>query len=76
MEKIYKTKRGFTLVEIMLVVAILVILASVGFISWVEGLERSENLQNRDTSKFVTHVQSQNNHIRRDMLSSTPRYSV
>ncbi len=76
MEKIYKTKRGFTLVEIMLVVAILVILASVGFINWVDGLQKSQNVQDRDTSKFVTKVQSQNNYIRQSMLPARSGYSA
>ena len=76
MEKIYKTKRGFTLVEIMIVVAILVILASVGFINWVDGLQKSQNVQDRDTSKFVTQVQSQNNYIRQSMLPARSGYSA
>lgn len=77
MKKISKTnKGGFTLIEIMLVVAILVILASLSWIAWSDSLERHKNAQAREESKFMTQVQSQSDYVRHSMLSGTPSYSA
>lgn len=76
MKKFYKTnKLGFTLVELMCVIAILIILTGIGFINWRDGIARGEDVQSRDSAKFVTQVQSANDNIRHNMLSGTPRYS-
>ena len=76
MKKISKTnKGGFTLIEIMLVVAILVILASLSWIAWSDSLERHKNTQARESAKFMTQVQSQSDYVRHSMLSGTPSYS-
>lgn len=77
MKKITKVnKGGFTLLELMLVIAILVILAGLSFISVTDALNRHRNTQAREESKFMTQVQSQADHVRHSMLSGTPRYSA
>lgn len=77
MKKINKAnKGGFTLIEIMLVVAILVILAGLSFISVTDSLNRHRNTQAREESKFMTQVQSEADYVRHSMLSGTPRYSA
>ena len=77
MKKITKVnKGGFTLLELMLVIAILVILAGLSYITVSEALDRHRNTQAREESKFMTQVQSQADHVRHSMLSGTPRYSA
>ena len=77
MKRISKVqKKGFTLLEVMLVVAILCILAGLGFISVTDGIARGEATKSRDESKFMTQVQSQTDYIRHSMLSSTPAYTT
>lgn len=76
MKKISKVnKGGFTLIEIMLVVAILVILAGLSFISVTDSLNRHRNTQAAAESKFMTQVQSEADYVRHSMLSGTPHYS-
>lgn len=76
MKKLSKVeKKGFTLVEVMLVVAILVILTSLSFINVGDAINRARDRQDRESDKFVTQVQSQADYIRGSMLASTPRYS-
>jgi len=77
MEKISKRdKKGFTLVEMMIVVAILVILAALTFTGAAQSVANSKSKGANEESRFVTQVQSQNNYIRRSMLSGSPRYSA
>jgi prepilin-type N-terminal cleavage/methylation domain len=77
MKKLTKIqKRGFTLLEMVLVVAILVILASLSFINFTDSLQKSRDRQAAEESKFVTHVQSQADHVRRSILSREPRLST
>ena len=77
MKKISKVnKGGFTLIEIMLVVAIIVILASLSFISVSDSLNRHRNTQAAAESKFRTQVQSQTDYIRHGILSGTPSYGA
>ena len=77
MKKLNKIqKRGFTLLEMVLVVAILVVLASLSFINVTDSLQRSRDRQSIEESKFLTHVQSQADHVRRSILSQTPRLST
>ena len=77
MERINKIdKKGFTLVEMMIVVAILVILAGITTFSVVNAVKRGKNTQANEESKFVTQIQSQTNYIRRSMLSGSPHYST
>ena len=77
MEKINKvSKRGFTLIEMMIVVAILVILASITFLNASEAIKNSKNNAAAEESRFVTQVQSQANYIRRSILSGSPHYSA
>lgn len=76
MKRISKVnKGGFTLIEIMLVVAILVILASLSYISITESLNRHRNTQAAAESKFKTQVQADADYVRHSMLSGTPHYS-
>ena len=77
MEKINKRdKKGFTLIEMMIVVAILVILASITFINAADAIQRSKNNATAEESRFVTQVQSQADYIRHSMLSGSPRFSA
>ena len=77
MKKITKVnKGGFTLLELMLVIAILVILAGLSYISVSDALARHRNTQAREESKFMTQVQAQAAYVRHSMLSGTPRYSA
>ena len=77
MEKINKRdKKGFTLIEMMIVVAILVILASITFLNAADAIKRSKNNATAEESRFVTQVQSQADYIRHSMLSRSPRYSA
>ena len=77
MEKINKRdKKGFTLIEMMIVVAILVILASITFLNAAEAIQRSKNNATAEESRFVTQVQSQADYIRHSMLSGSPRFSA
>ncbi len=77
MEKINKRdKKGFTLIEMMIVVAILVILASITFLNATDAIRRSRNNAAAEESRFVTQVQSQADYIRHSMLSGSPRYSA
>ena len=71
-----RQKHGFTLLEMVLVVAILVILASISFINVTDSLQRSRERQSLEESKFMTHIQSQAEHVRRSILSRTPRLST
>ena len=76
MEKINKRdKKGFTLLEMMIVVAILIILVSITVFNVADAVQRSKNKATAEESRFVTQVQSQANYIRHSMLSSTPRYT-
>lgn len=77
MEKINKRdKKGFTLIEMMIVVAILVILASITFLNAADAVQRSKNNATAEESRFVTQVQSQTEYIRHSMLSGSPRFSA
>ena len=77
MKKISKVnKGGFTLIEIMLVVAILVILASLSFISVSDSLNRHRNTQAAAESKFRTQISAESDYIRHSMLSRTPSYGA
>ena len=77
MEKINKRdKKGFTLIEMMIVVAILVILASITFLNAAYAIQRSKNNATAEESRFVTQVQSQADYIRHSMLSGSPRFSA
>ena len=77
MKKITKAnKGGFTLLELMLVIAILVILAGLSYISVNDALARHRNTQVREESKFMTQNQSQNDYIRHSLLSGTPHASA
>ncbi|MBR4493535.1 MAG: prepilin-type N-terminal cleavage/methylation domain-containing protein [Saccharofermentans sp.] len=77
MEKINKRdKKGFTLIEMMIVVAILVILASITFLNAADAIQRSKNNATAEESRFVTQVQSQADYIRHSMLSGSPRFSA
>lgn len=69
-------RRGFTLIEMMIVVAIVVILAGLTFINASDSIRRSKNGQSAEESRFVTQIQSQADHIRYSMLSHAPRYSA
>ncbi|MBQ0011790.1 MAG: type II secretion system protein [Clostridiales bacterium] len=51
MKKIQKNKKGFTLVEMVLVIAIIVILAAVVFFSVADYLKKARSA----TSKIATH---------------------
>ena len=76
MKKINKVRKaGFTLIEMVLVIAIIVIMASIGWISWQTTWTRSQSASARDSAKFVTQVRSVNDNIRYSMLSGTPAYS-
>lgn len=77
MKKLRKNnKSGFTLIEMMVVVAIIVILAGLTFINASDSIRKSRNAQSAEESRFVTQVQSQADHIRYSMLSQAPRYSA
>lgn len=77
MEKINKRdKKGFTLLEMMIVVAILIILVSITVFNIADAVQRSKNKATAEESRFVTQVQSQANYIRHSMLSGSPRYSA
>ncbi len=76
MKRLHKTnKGGFTLVELMAVIAIIVILAAISFINVTDAMNHDEEVSDRDSAKFVTQVQSVNDNIRHSMLSGTPAYS-
>ncbi|MCQ2515342.1 MAG: type II secretion system GspH family protein [Saccharofermentans sp.] len=73
MRRFNKTdKKGFTLIEIMLVVAIIVILASVGFMSIGDTIANAKRNESLQESKFQVRAQSHNDSVRRNMLSGTP----
>ena len=77
MKRINKTgKKGFTLLEMMVVVAIIVVLAGISFISVSDAITRSKAHQSNEESRFVTQVQSQADYVRFSMLSGTPRFSA
>ena len=77
MEKINKRdKKGFTLLEMMIVVAILIILASITVFNIADAVQRSKNNATAEESRFVTQVQSQTEYIRHSMLSGSPRFSA
>lgn len=77
MKRIIKTtKKGFTLLEMIIVVAILVILAGISFVNVTDSIHKAKNRQSSEESKFVTQVQSQADYCRRSILSKTPRLSV
>jgi len=65
MKKMYKTKRGFTLVEMVLVIAILVILAMVlvlnisNFLDRAKGAASSVSLHNWSISSIDAEIQAQ-----------------
>lgn len=61
-------KRGFTLVEMMLVVAILIILASLTFLNVGDAITKAKERQSTESDKFVTQVQAQNDYIRDSMM--------
>ena len=68
MRKIQKRKVGFTLVEMVLVIAIIAILASVLFISvnkYLDTARSAENKVNSDNSSFS----SANSQINQDFIS-------
>jgi len=75
MKRINKTtKKGYTLLEVMLVVAILTILASIAFINVGDTIENAKNRQSNEQSKFATQVQEQNNYIRGSILYGSARH--
>lgn len=75
MKRINKTnKMGFSLIEIMLVVAILVILASIAFINIGDTLHNAKMNQSNQQSKFQTQVEEQNNYVRNSILYSSTRH--
>ncbi len=77
MKKLKKVqKKGFTLIEVMVVVAIIVIMAGITFINVSDSIHKAHERQDREQSKFVTQVQSQAEYIRYSMLSGTPRLST
>ena len=73
MKKITKitSKKGFTLVEMMLVVAIIVILAAVGFISIGTVLQTTKKKQNDYKSSHIPAVDSKAGSVRA-IMNSTP----
>ena len=73
MKKIRKAnKAGFTLLEIMLVVAILVVLTGITYIGVDEAINRSKNQQETASDKFVNQLREQTDYIRTSMLRGTP----
>ena len=77
MKKITKVnKGGFTLLELMVVIAIIVILSGITFFNFFDAKARHEATQSAAEDKFVTQFQSQTDHVRHSMLSGTPRYSA
>ena len=77
MKKLKKVqKKGFTLIEVMVVVAIIVILAGITFINVSDSIHNAHDRQDREESKFSTQIQAQAEYIRYSMLSGTPRLST
>lgn len=77
MKKIRKAnKAGFTLLEIMLVVAILVVLTGITYIGVEDAINRSKNQQDTASDKFVNQLQSQTDYIRTSMLRGTPAHGA
>ncbi len=77
MKKLKKVqKKGFTLIEVMVVVAIIVILAGITIINVSDSIHNAHDRQDREESKFSTQIQAQAEHIRYSMLSGTPRLST
>ena len=77
MKRMNKTNRkGFTLLEIMVVVCILCVLAGLSFISVSDAINRSTAMRSAEDSRFVTQVQSQADYIRFSLLSGSARYSA
>lgn len=68
MKRIHKSKKGFTLIEVFLVVAIIVILAVVLFIS-ISGYINSANKLNTVASMQGSSFSSQNNKINSDFIN-------
>ncbi|MCQ2528629.1 MAG: prepilin-type N-terminal cleavage/methylation domain-containing protein [Saccharofermentans sp.] len=72
MKKITKiSKKGFTLVEMMLVVAIIVVLAGVAFVSIGTVLRDSKNKQNQYKSSHIPAVDSKAGSVRQ-IMNTTP----
>ena len=77
MKKINKVRKaGFTLIEMVLVIAIIVIMASIGWISWQTTWTRSQSASARDSEKFMHQMQSQADYVRLSMLSGTPAFAT
>ncbi len=75
MKRVNKTtKKGFTLLEVMLVVAILTILASIAFINVGDTIEHAKMNQSSQQSKFQTQVEEQNNYVRNSILYASARH--
>lgn len=75
MKRVNKTtKKGFTLLEVMLVVAILTILASIAFINVGDSIENARMNQSSQQSKFQTQVEEQNNYVRNSILYASARH--
>ena len=68
------SKKGFTLIEMMLVVAILVILTSIAALNVTDALNAGKANQSVQEEKFNSHLQSQNNYVRTSLLSQTPYF--
>ncbi|MCQ2532754.1 MAG: prepilin-type N-terminal cleavage/methylation domain-containing protein [Saccharofermentans sp.] len=72
MKKIVKvtSKKGFTLVEMMLVVAIIVILASVAFVSIGTVLQDSGKKQNKYKDSYIPAIDQKASSVQKIMQSS------
>lgn len=69
------SKRGFTLVEMMLVVAIIVILAGVAFVSIGSAITKSKSQQDKYSNSYEPAVNDANSSVR-GILASTPSARV
>lgn len=58
------SKKGFTLIEMMLVVAIIVVLAAVGIIGIGSALSSAESNQNKMESEYQPKIDAQASNVR------------